>query len=95
VRGSASLRVYCARDVGRLAIDGTELGSLLAITHHDKGPALGISRRWRADGRVEDLGQQRFRHRIGLEAPKRPRRVHGLEQRDFGHLNPRSLAVAS
>src|SRR5262249_27808284 len=65
------------------------------IAHHDKGPVLGVARRGRANGGVEDLRDEIVGNGIGLEAPQGPRGVDRLEEAELDHdiLRPLSSGV--
>ena len=85
MRGLPLRRVHRLGDVGCLAIDRTERTPHLAIADHHERPVLRIARRGRAHRGIEDLRDQRLRHRIRLEAPQRPGGMDGLEQSDLRH----------
>ncbi len=50
---------------------------------HDEAPRLTVAPVGRGDGRFEDLPDQLGWHRIRLEPPHRPSRVHHLEDAEF------------
>ncbi len=85
MRRPAARGIDRLRDIGSLAIDHPELAALLGVAHDDKHPVLGVAGRWRADRGVEDLADQLFGDRIGLEPAQRPRRIDRFEQPDIGH----------
>src|SRR5215472_732207 len=65
--------------VGSLAVNDSKLSLEVGVADHDKGPALGVAARWRADSRVKNSRDELFRHRIGFEAADQSRRIDRLE----------------
>src|SRR5215472_10833012 len=76
---TAARRIDRLGDVRSLAIDDSKLSPEVGVANHDKGPALGVAARWRADSRVKDSRDELFRHRIGFEAADQSRRIDRLE----------------
>src|SRR5262249_35363959 len=56
MRRPAARLVYLTRDIGGLAVDHAQLAPLLHVAHHDERPVLRISGRGRANGGVQDAG---------------------------------------
>src|SRR5262249_5442346 len=88
MRRPAPRLVYLTRDIGGLAVDHAQLAPLLHVAHHDERPVLRISGRGRANGGVQDAGDDLLGYRIGFEPAQRPRRVYGVEQSDLRHSEP-------
>ena len=88
MRRPAARLVHLARDVGGLAVDHAQSAPLLAIAHHDERPVLRIARRGRANGGVQNAGDDLLRHRIGFEPAQGSCGVDGVEQSDLGHREP-------
>src|SRR5262245_61422229 len=68
MRRPAARLVYLTRDIGGLAVDHAQLAPLLHVAHHDERPVLRISGRGRANGGVQDAGDDLLGYRIGFEA---------------------------
>jgi hypothetical protein len=86
-RPSAHL-VHLARDIGSLAVDQAKLAPLLAVAHHDERPVLGIARRGRSNGGVQNAGDDFLRDWIGFQSAQGPCGGDGVEQSDLRHREP-------
>src|SRR5580693_8954735 len=87
--------VHLARDVRGLAVDQAESAPLLGLAHHDERPILGVARRGRANGGVQNAGDDLLRDWIGFEPAQGACGIDSVEQSNLSHREPRATNAVS
>src|SRR5262245_25294935 len=89
MRRPSTRSIHGARNLRSLPVDRTEFSALFGVTNNDERPVLRIACRWCTDCGIENLGDDRFRHRVGLEFTQRASAVNCLKHSEF-HLHTSS-----
>jgi hypothetical protein len=105
---SASARTSAGIDAGSIAqiylpdprtrptVDVGDLAPLRVVSHDHKQPVLAVSRGWRLDRSLQNLGEDFVGDWVRPKVSDRARRMDRLEQSDFAHgFSPSNTGIGA